>query len=101
MKAVAVKELEARLAEYLRLAQAGETILVTDRDEVVAELRPARHGGPAEGLEEILGRLAATGKVTRARIPKGDWTWSVPGLGLPAGTARALLDEVRGEPGPE
>jgi len=42
MKAVGVKQLKARLSEYLRLTKAGETILVTERDEVVAELRPAR-----------------------------------------------------------
>ena len=42
MKAVGVKQLKARLSEYVRLVKAGETILVTDRDEVVAELRPAQ-----------------------------------------------------------
>ena len=32
----------SRLSEYVRLAASGETILVTDRDRVVAELGPLR-----------------------------------------------------------
>lgn len=39
MKAVDVRELKNRLSEYLRLVRNGEEILVTDRGEVVAELR--------------------------------------------------------------
>jgi len=39
MKAVGVRELKDRLSEYLRLVRNGEEILVTDRGEVVAELR--------------------------------------------------------------
>jgi len=50
MKAVGVKQLKARLSEYLRAVKAGEIILVTDRDEVVAELRPAR-GPPTDGCQ--------------------------------------------------
>ncbi len=47
MRAVGVKELKNRLSEYLRLVAAGETVLVTDRDRVVAELAPPReHRSP-------------------------------------------------------
>ncbi len=42
MKIVGIKQLEARLSEYIRLAKTGETVLVAERDQVVAELRPAR-----------------------------------------------------------
>jgi antitoxin (DNA-binding transcriptional repressor) of toxin-antitoxin stability system len=38
MRAVGLKVLKNKLSEYVRLAQGGETILVTDRDRVVAEL---------------------------------------------------------------
>lgn len=100
VKSVGVKQLKARLSEYLRLARAGEVILVTDRDEVVAELRPARRQGvPADGLEEVLESLADKGEITRASLPKKGWTWRVKGLGLPKGTAEALLDELRAERG--
>jgi antitoxin (DNA-binding transcriptional repressor) of toxin-antitoxin stability system len=49
MKAIGVKQLKARLSEYFRLVKGGETILVTERNDVAAELRPARrHLRPAE-----------------------------------------------------
>jgi antitoxin (DNA-binding transcriptional repressor) of toxin-antitoxin stability system len=100
MKAVGVKQLKARLSEYLRLVKAGETILVTDRDEVVAELRQARRRRAAgEDLEEILASLADAGEITRASAPKLGWTWRAEGLRLPPGTAMRLLDEVRSDRG--
>ena len=42
MRAVGLKVLKNKLSEYVRLAANGETILVTDRDRVVAELVPPR-----------------------------------------------------------
>ena len=42
MRSVGIKVLNSRLSEYVRLAASGETILVTDRDRVVAELGPIR-----------------------------------------------------------
>jgi len=42
MKSVGTKVLESKLSEYVRLAAAGETILITDRDQVVAELNKHR-----------------------------------------------------------
>jgi len=96
MKAVGVKQLKARLSEYLRMTKAGETILVTERDQVIAELRPARRQrAVANDVDDVLDGLAAAGRVTRASQPKERWTWRAAGLGLPAGTAGALLDELR------
>ena len=42
MKSVGLKVLKNRLSEYVRMVSKGEIILVTDRDEVVAELSPPR-----------------------------------------------------------
>ena len=39
MKAVGVKALKNNLSRYLDLVKQGEVVLVTDRDEVVAEIR--------------------------------------------------------------
>jgi antitoxin (DNA-binding transcriptional repressor) of toxin-antitoxin stability system len=44
MKAVGIKTLKNRLSEYVRMASRGEVVLVTDRDQVVAELRPPSAG---------------------------------------------------------
>jgi antitoxin (DNA-binding transcriptional repressor) of toxin-antitoxin stability system len=96
VKVVGIKQLKAKLSEYVRLAKAGETVLVTERDEVVAELRPARRQTPVAGpFEGILEALADSGAVTRAAQPKGRWSWHSRGLGLPPGTAQTLLDELR------
>lgn len=46
MRSVGLKVLKNRLSEYVRLAAAGERVLVTDRDRVVAELRPPEGRGP-------------------------------------------------------
>ena len=40
MRAVGLKTLKNKLSEYVRLAAGGETVLVTDRDRVVAEIGP-------------------------------------------------------------
>lgn len=92
MKAVSVRQLKTRLSKYLRLVEMGETVLIIDREEVVAELRPApRQFAGGLSVEDQLQMLAAEGEITRATLPKGDWTWKVKGLGLPAGTAARLL----------
>jgi antitoxin (DNA-binding transcriptional repressor) of toxin-antitoxin stability system len=44
MRAVGLKVLKNNLSEWVRLAAGGETVLVTDRDRVVAELVPPRGG---------------------------------------------------------
>jgi antitoxin (DNA-binding transcriptional repressor) of toxin-antitoxin stability system len=44
MRAVGIKLLKNKLSEYIRLAAGGETVLVTDRDRVVAELGPPAPG---------------------------------------------------------
>ena len=46
MRTVGLKVLRNKLSEYIRLVASGETILVSDRDRVVAELRPPQGGGP-------------------------------------------------------
>jgi antitoxin (DNA-binding transcriptional repressor) of toxin-antitoxin stability system len=94
MKAIGIKRLKAQLSEIVRMVKAGETILVTERDEIVAELRPARRhlAAPTE-VEEILDELADAGEVSRAGLPKKGWR--PPALnGLPAGTVLRILDEL-------
>lgn len=98
MKSVGIKLLKSRLSEYLRLVRSGETVLVTDRDEVVAELRPSRRQpGTPESLGDLLDSLSEHGDLTRAREPKGRWRWKAKGLGLPSGAAAAVLEEIRGD----
>lgn len=98
MRAVGIKQLKARLSEYIRLVKGGETVLVTEREQVVAEIRPARRQATRTGdLEDILDRLAEAGELARASESRRGWTWAPRGIGLPAGTASAVLDEIRGD----
>lgn len=103
MRVVGIRQLKAKLSEYLREVQRGEVFLVTDRDRVVAELRPARSDLPPSGdeLDQAIEALAATGDVQRARVLKDGWTWHPRGVGLPDGTAAAVLDELRSDRGAE
>ena len=71
MRTVGIKVLKNKLSEYVRAAEAGETVLVTDRGKVVAELVPPR--GPADRsamtAEEQWAELIRQGLVTPATIP--------------------------------
>jgi len=59
---VGARELKVRLGTYLRRVRAGRTLLVTDRGQPVAELRPV----PAEaGRDAVLAKLEAAGAVAR------------------------------------
>jgi antitoxin (DNA-binding transcriptional repressor) of toxin-antitoxin stability system len=64
MRAVGIKELKNRLSEYVRIAAAGETVLVTDRDRVVAELSPPRPGRAESVADARLAEAARKGWLT-------------------------------------
>ncbi len=64
MRAVGVKVLKNRLSEFVRLAAAGETILVTDRETVVAELVPPRQGRPTILADAVLADAVRQGWLT-------------------------------------
>jgi prevent-host-death family protein len=60
---VGARELKTRLGGYLQQVRRGRTLVITDRGEPVAELKPLPAGqGEDAGLE----RLKAVGAVTRS-----------------------------------
>ena len=61
MRAVGLKILKNKLSEYVRLAASGETILVTDRDQVVAEIVPPGRGRPAQAGDALLAEAVRKG----------------------------------------
>jgi prevent-host-death family protein len=63
-KTVGARELKTRLGTYLREVRRGRTIVVTDRGEPVAELRPIARPRSGHGAE--LDRLVALGVLTRS-----------------------------------
>jgi antitoxin (DNA-binding transcriptional repressor) of toxin-antitoxin stability system len=68
MQAVGIKALKNKLSEYVRVAAAGETVLVTDRGHVVAELVAPRVREGASPAEQRMGELMRQGLLTPAKI---------------------------------
>jgi antitoxin (DNA-binding transcriptional repressor) of toxin-antitoxin stability system len=92
MRSVGLKVLKNKLSEYIRLATAGETVLVTDRDRVVAEIVPPQSGRrlPAD---EFLAKGVREGWLTPARISDG----SPPPRGRPVMSLGELMREIEAD----
>ena len=90
MRTVGLKVLKNKLSEYVRLAAQGETVLIADRDRVVAELVPPRTTRSGEIADALLADLVRRGVVTPALLPPG------PRLTPPTRTTRLeqLLNEL-------
>jgi antitoxin (DNA-binding transcriptional repressor) of toxin-antitoxin stability system len=96
MRSVGIRQLKARLSEYVRLARQGELILVSDRDEIVAELGPVRERAlEPESMTEVLEGLARRGHLSRATGTRKAWSGSRRGLGLSRDKAASLLADLR------
>lgn len=95
MRAVGLKVLKNKLSEYVRLAQGGETILVTDRDRVVAELVPARPDRAPAVSDAVLADLVRKGWLTPPARPLSGPPRSA--AVMPFERLMADLDEARGE----
>src|SRR4051794_24440235 len=78
MRSVGLKVLKNKLSEYVRLAASGETVLVTDRDRVVAELVPRQAGRRKPSDNVFVARGVREGWLTPASVvrqgppPAGD-----------------------------
>ena len=92
MKSVDILKLKNNFKNYLRQVRSGETILVTDRGEVVAEMNPPGQASVDRsfppGLID-LARLATLGRNDSSiyRRPSGVMSWK---------EAANLLNKVRG-----
>ena len=98
MKAVGVKVLKAKLSEYLRLVKTGVTVLVTERDEVIAEIHPARRQSLGDlTLQEKLAAMAERGEATLASRPlRRDWSSFLEGIAPVKGfEIQKALDDLR------
>ena len=89
MRAIGLKVLKNKLSEYVRLAANGETVLVTDRDRVVAELGPPREGRSPVLADARLAEAVRQGWITPPVLPGTD-----PPPRQPVTTLRQLLREL-------
>jgi antitoxin (DNA-binding transcriptional repressor) of toxin-antitoxin stability system len=97
MKAIGIRELKARLSQYIREVRRGEIILVTDRGEVVAELR--RPGGDTVSASETdlgLRRLAEAGGLVVGE-PQESALYEASPVRVESSTAKRLLDRERAD----
>lgn len=89
MRSVGLKVLKNKLSEYVRLAAGGETVLVTDRDRVVAELGPPREGRSPLLADALLAEAARKGWLSvPAMVAEG------PPPRLPVARLREILAEL-------
>jgi prevent-host-death family protein len=98
MKTAGIRELKNRLSAYVREVASGETVLITDRGRVVAELRPPGEvDRAATGPDLRYRRLVDSGMLRPASRPRSVRLAEQPVHRLARGTSRDLLDEERGE----
>jgi len=90
MRAVGLKILRNKLSEYVRMAAGGETVLITDRDRVVAELTPPAHGRAPTLDDDALAALVREGWLTPPLLAAG-----TPPDSRPVARLATLLDELR------
>ncbi len=69
MRKVGIKALKNDLSKYIRAAAAGETVLVTDRGQVVAEIAPPQAQGGALMSNALLAEDVRRGWITPAADP--------------------------------
>ncbi len=89
MRSVGLKVLKNKLSEYVRLAARGETVLVTDRDQVVAELVPPREGRSPWLADAMLAEAMRKGWITAPMV-----VTSEPPPRLPVAPLRDVLAEL-------
>jgi antitoxin (DNA-binding transcriptional repressor) of toxin-antitoxin stability system len=70
MRKVGIRVLKNKLSEYVRLAAEGETIAITDRDRIVAQLTPPEPDLRKMSHEERWAEMVRRGIVTPATRPK-------------------------------
>ena len=98
MKTAGIRELKDHLSAFVREVESGETVLITDRGRVVAELRPPGEADRAAMPSDLrYRRLVDAGVLRPAARARSVRLGKLPVHRLTRGTAQALLDEERGE----
>jgi len=84
MRSVKIAELKDKLSEHLRAVEAGEEVVVTDRNRPIARIIPVHTGAPTLAIDEP----RTSFEIVRAKKwPPARWRLS----------ATALLDAERGD----
>jgi prevent-host-death family protein len=97
MKTVGLRELKNSLSKYVRHVRKGETIAITDRGEVVAELTPPGYSTTDSAIPPGMLELARKGLLTLPKRKNHPSVYKTHPRALPPGRALQLLDEERGD----
>ena len=90
MRSVDLKTLKNKLSEYVRLAAGGETVLITDRDRVVAEIVPPQPGHSPLLADARLAESVREGWLTPPLLAGSD-----PPPRKPVMTLRDLMQDLQ------
>jgi antitoxin (DNA-binding transcriptional repressor) of toxin-antitoxin stability system len=93
MRTVGLKVLKNKLSEYIRVVSNGEIVLVTDRDRVVAEIRPPQGRGPLTS-DAVLAEAMRRGLLSAPMVVREG-----PPTRNPVGTLSSLLAELDADRG--
>ncbi len=96
MKTVGVRELKNSLSEYLRRVRSGESVLVTDRGEIVAELAPPGLGAVDPSIPPGLSALSRRGLATLGAAPDPTLYRRLPRRKPGKASSTQLLKDERG-----
>jgi prevent-host-death family protein len=99
MEKVGIRELKDKLSRYVRMAEAGDVVLVTDRGRIVAELVPPGFLGHPAGLEPGLLELQRRHGLRLALHPNDPEVYRrpLPKIDLGGETVQDLIDWERGD----
>jgi len=70
MKSVGIKALKNELSHYLRLVREGELIFITDRDEIIAELRQpsTAYASSVSKFDSFMAEITNKGEGSKAKV---------------------------------
>lgn len=91
MRTVGLKTLESKLSECIHAAEAGETVIITDRGRPVAEINPTRQVPDRYKDHPVLARGIREGWITPASDHSGK---PPPRKPIPGYTLEQLLADL-------
>ena len=94
VKTVGIRDLKNQLSAHLREIKAGNRLLVTERNTVIAEIRPPSPDDLAVNVSAMDDWVSA-GRIIPPKAPREPLP--VSPVRLREGTARRLIDESRAE----
>ena len=97
LKTVGIKELKNNLSSYLHDVQRGVTVLISNRNDIIAELHePYGQMNISGNMNALLLAWAQAGTISLPKYEKQPLELSC--VNLPSGTACGLLNSDREEP---